>query len=76
MDNKLFWKTIKPSFFNEIVTRDRMHFTENGKVVKTELETGETLNSFFGNVIKNLMIPKYKEYDPSISDIWSWKSHN
>ena len=47
MDNKLFWKTIKPSFSDEIVTRDRTHLTENGGVVKTELETAETLNNFF-----------------------------
>ena len=40
--------------------------TENGEVVKTELETAETLNKFFGNIIKNLMIPRYSEYDPSI----------
>ena len=33
--------------------------TENGEVVKTELETAETLNIFFGNVTKSLMIPKY-----------------
>ena len=59
MDNKLFWKTIKPSFSDKIVTRDRIHLTENGEVVKTELETAETLNNFFGNVIKNQMIPKY-----------------
>ena len=63
VDNKLFWKTIKPSFSDKIVTRDRIHLTENGEV---ELETAETLNNFFGNVIKNLMIPKYSEYDPSI----------
>ena len=56
MDNKLFWKTIKPSFSDKIVTRYRTHLTENGEVVKTELETAETLNNFFGNVIKNLMI--------------------
>ena len=66
MDNKLFWKTIKPSFSDKIVTRDRIHLTENGEVVKTGFETAETLNNFFGNVIKNLMIPKYSEYDPSI----------
>ena len=30
MDNKLFWKTIKPSFSDKIVTRDRIHLTENG----------------------------------------------
>ena len=39
--------------------------TENSEIVKTELETAETLNNFFGNVIKSLMIPKYNEYDPS-----------
>ena len=69
MDNKLFWKTIKPSFSDKIVTRDRIHLTENGQVIKTELETAETLNNFFGNVIKNLMIPKYSEYDPSIDRV-------
>ena len=69
MDNKLFWKTIKPSFSDKIVTRDRIHLTENGEVVKTELKTAETLNNFFGNVIKNLMIPKYNEYDPSIDRV-------
>ena len=69
MDNKLFWKTIKLSFSDTIVTRDRIHLTENGEVVKTELETAEALNNFFGNVIKNLMIPKYSEYDPSIDRV-------
>ena len=69
IDNKLFWKTTKPSFSDKIVTRDRIHLTENGEVVKTELETAETLNIFFGNVIKNLVIPKYSEYDPSIDRV-------
>ena len=69
MDNKLFWKTIKPSFSDKIVTRDRIHLTKNGEVVKTELETAETLSNFFGDVIKNLMIPKYSEYDPSIDRV-------
>ena len=47
MDNKLFWKTMKTSFSDKIVTRDRIHSTENGEVVKTELETAKTLNDFF-----------------------------
>ena len=42
---------------------------ENGEVVKAELETTDTLNIFFGNVIKNLMIPKYSEFDPSIDRV-------
>ena len=65
MDNKLFWKTIKASFSDKIVTRDRMRLTANGEVVKTQFETTETLNNFLGNVMKNLMILKYSEYEPS-----------
>ena len=56
-----FVKQQNLSFSYKIVTRDRIHLTENGEVVKTEWETAETLNTFFGNVIKNLMIPKYSE---------------
>ena len=69
MDNKLFSKTIEPSFSDKVVTRDRIHLAENGEVVKTKLETAETLNNFFGNGIKNLVIPKYSEYDPSIDRV-------
>ena len=42
---RLFWKTMKPSLSNKIVTRDRIHLTENGKVVRTQLETESILNS-------------------------------
>ena len=59
----------KPSFSDKIVSRDRIHLTENVEVVKTELEMAETLNNLFGNVIKRIMIPKYSEYDPSIEDL-------
>ena len=34
MDNKLFWKKMKPSFSDKIVSWDRIHLTENGEVVK------------------------------------------
>ena len=43
--------------------------TQNGEVVKTESETAETLNNFFGNVVKNLRIPKYSKYDPPIDRV-------
>ena len=45
MDNKLFWKTIKPSFTDRIETRNRIYLIKNDEVVKTELETAETLNN-------------------------------
>ena len=46
IDYKLFWKTIKLSFSDKIVTRDRIHLTENGGVVKTELEMQRLSISF------------------------------
>ena len=42
MENKVFWKTMKPSFYDKIVTREKIHLTENREVVKTELETAQT----------------------------------
>ena len=75
IQKEVLWKLRRkfhgPSLSDKIVTRDRIHLTENGEVVKTELETAETLNIFFGNVMKNLIIPKYSEYDPSIDRVES-----
>ena len=38
------------------MARDKIHLTQKDEIVKTELETAETLNSFFANVINNLKI--------------------
>ena len=52
-DSKLFWKTVKS--LSEIFERiERISLRENGKIVKTEKETAEVFNSFFGNIVKNL----------------------
>ena len=39
LDNKLFWKKIKLSFSDKIMTRDSINLPKNGELVKTELET-------------------------------------
>ena len=38
-DNKLFWKTVKPSLSEKFNARESISLTENGKLVKTEKET-------------------------------------
>ena len=38
IDDKLFWKTIKVSQSDKVMTRDKMNLSEKGKSVKTELE--------------------------------------
>ena len=69
MDNKLFWKTIKPSLSDKLVAKDRIHLTEKDEIVEIELETAETLSRFFENVINNLKISKYAGYNFLIDSI-------
>ena len=64
-DNKLFWKTIKLSLFDKVMTR--INLFEKGESVKTELETGDILNKFSSNIINNLEISKYSK-DESFID--------
>ena len=41
LDNKLFWKTIKPSMSDKVMTKDRINLSEKGESVKTESETAD-----------------------------------
>ena len=69
LDNKLFWKTIKPSFSDKIMPRDRINLSEKGELVETELETAEVLNKFFSNIANNLEISKYSKNKSFIDNI-------
>ena len=41
---------------------------EKGEILKTDLETAEVLNTFFGNIVKNLEINQYSNFDPAINN--------
>ena len=69
LDNKLFWKTIKPSFSDKIMPRDRINLSEKGELVETELETAEVVNRFFSNIVNNLEISKYSKNKSFIDNI-------
>ena len=47
VDNKLFWKTVKPLLSDNVASKDEIHLIENNEFVKTDLETAEVLNNFF-----------------------------
>ena len=47
VDNKLFWKTVKPLPSDKVAGKDRIHLIENNELVKTGLETAKVLNNFF-----------------------------
>ena len=68
-DNKLFWKSVKPLFSDESRVRDRINISEKGEIFKIESETAETLNIFFSNIVKNLNILRYSEFDSVTGNI-------
>ena len=67
LDNKLFCKTIKPSFSDKIMTRDRINLSEKEELVKNELETSEVLNKFFSNIVNNLEFQKIPSSNLSLT---------
>ena len=52
IDNKKFWKTVKPLLSDKSVSREKINLTENEKMLTSESETAETLNNFFSNIVK------------------------
>ena len=82
-DDKLFWKSVKPLLSDKSRIRDRINISEKDEILKTESETAETLNSFFSNIVKNLNISRYNEFnpvteniaDPTVKAIFKYKDH-
>ena len=62
-DNKLFWKIIRPSLSDKSCVKEQINLVEKGEILKTDLETAEVLNTFFGNIVKNLEINQYLNFD-------------
>ena len=42
---------------------------EKGEILKTDIETAEVLNTFFGNIVQNLEINQYSNLDPVINHV-------
>ena len=61
IDNKLLWKAVSPFLSNKIVGKNKIHLTENGELIKPDLETAEILNDSFSNIAQNLDITRYSD---------------
>lgn len=67
VDNKIFWKTVKPHLSNKLVKSDKIHLNENGELLKRETET--LLNNSFSNIAKNLTIHEYENLNSNIAKV-------
>ena len=82
-NNKIFWEAVKPSLSKKFNARERISLSENGEIVKTEKETAEVFNNFFGNIVKNFNISQYSDFDPitenvkdpTLKAIFKYKKH-
>ena len=68
-NNRLFWKSVKSLLLDKSRIIYRMSIIEKCEILRTESETAKTLNSFFLNIIKNLSILRYSQFDPVTENI-------
>ena len=56
---------------------ERITLIDNGEVVATEQDSANVLNTFFSNIVTNLKISEYADYDPIANNIKRsyFKSH-
>ena len=82
IDNKKFWKTVKPLLSDKSVSREKINLTEREKMLTSKSDTAETLN-FFSNMVKKINISKFNSnnsvneniMDPVFKAILKHKNH-
>ena len=56
IDNKQFWKTIKPAFSEKSTKSDKITLIENAEILSEDTQIAETFNNYFSNIVSNLNI--------------------
>ena len=59
----------KPSLSDKSCAKEQINLVEKLEILKTDLETAEVLNTFFGNIVKDLEINQYSNFDPVINNV-------
>ena len=58
IDNKKFWKSVKPLFSDKITVKEIINLTENGEILSSDTDIADTFNDYFSSVVQNLNIPR------------------
>ena len=58
IDNRKFWKTVKPIFLSKFVNSKKITLIGNEKIITNDKEIAKVFNDFFPNIIKTLNVPK------------------
>ena len=82
-DNKLFWKTVKPFFFDKGLIRQKITLIEKDEILGHNKEISKIFIKFFSSIIAKLNIPKYEvlpvnsvhSEDPLENLVMNYKNH-
>ena len=72
VDNKTFWKTIKPLFSEKSKSRQKITLIEDDQIITDDTDIAELMNNFFSETVTKLNIVGYDkdlEIDTSIYPI-------
>ena len=83
VDNKQFWRTVKPLFSDKTKSNEKITLVEDETVTTQDEQNAELLNLFFSNAVKNLKIPRFSNTnplaerlsDPTLKAILKYKNH-
>ena len=68
-DNRKFWKTVKPLPSGKLLYEKIINLPENGKILKTNMETAKVSNASFSNFVQNLKISLCLDFDSLVQNI-------
>ena len=68
-DNKSFWKAIKPFLSYKVRSTNKMTLLDKEEIIMGEYNTVKVLNAFFSNIVSNLDISEYSNYEPLANNI-------
>ena len=85
IDNKKFWKAVKPNFSNKIKTK-KIILLEDGEIISDNTKIAEVFNDYFINIVKDLnirditldkvpVIPENTNNDPIDNILNTYDSH-
>ena len=83
IDNKSFWKYVKPLFMEKNVKSNKITLVEDNSILENNDKIAETSNNFFISAVLNLNIPPFVDTsveidhieDPILRIIEQYKNH-
>ena len=60
IDNRKFWKKVKPVLSNKFTNSEKISLVDNNKIITNGKDIAKVLNDFFSNRIKKLNISQKK----------------